>query len=124
MPKCMPIDTNQHNPTKIIDGCQVLKEISTDKKQLLPKMQLCNMAELRKRKWNSQCCATLWKGNLHKVAAPCFCFMYTVQLYKDWGILRMLGCRAVALPRYRAESFLLQLFCVILSSLPFVSFIS
>ena len=32
---------------------------------------------------------------LHKVAAP---FMYIVQLYKDWGILRMLGCPAVALP--------------------------
>ena len=71
----------------------------TDKKQLLPKMQLCNMAELRKRKWNSQCCATLWQGNLHKVAAPYFCFMYIVQLYTaDGGILRMLGCRAVALP--------------------------
>ena len=26
-------------------------------------------------------------------------FIYIVQLYKeDWGILRMLGCRAVALP--------------------------
>ena len=34
---------------------------------------------------------------LHKVAAPFF--MYIVQLYKeDWGILLMLGCRAVALP--------------------------
>ena len=31
MPKCMPIDTNQHNPTKIIDGCQVIIEISTEK---------------------------------------------------------------------------------------------
>ena len=30
MPKCIPIDTNQHNPTKIIDGCQGLKEILTD----------------------------------------------------------------------------------------------
>ena len=28
----MPIDTNQHNPTKIIEGCQVIIEISTDKK--------------------------------------------------------------------------------------------
>ena len=28
-----------------------------------------------------------------------FLFMYIVQLYKeDWEILRMLGCRAVALP--------------------------
>ena len=34
---------------------------------------------------------------LHKVVAPLF--MYIVQLYKeDWGILHMLGCRAVALP--------------------------
>ena len=33
----MPIDTNQHNPTKIIDGCQVLKEISTDKKTAVAK---------------------------------------------------------------------------------------
>ena len=43
--------------------------------------------------------ATLWQGNLHKVATPYFLlFMYIVQLYKeDWTILRMLGCRAVAL---------------------------
>ena len=32
MPKCMTIDTNQHNPTKIIDGCQVITEILADKK--------------------------------------------------------------------------------------------
>ena len=37
MPKCMPIDTNQHNPTKIIDGCQVKMEISTDKKTAVAK---------------------------------------------------------------------------------------
>ena len=30
MPKCLPIDTNEHNPTKIIDGCQGLNEILTD----------------------------------------------------------------------------------------------
>ena len=29
------------------------------------------------------CCATLWQGSLHKVAAPYFYFMYIVQLYKD-----------------------------------------
>ena len=42
----------------------------------------------------------------HLVARDCirwqhliFLFIYIVQLYKeDWGILRMLGCRAVALP--------------------------
>ena len=37
MPKCMPIDTNQHNPTKIIDGCEVIMEISTDKKKTVAK---------------------------------------------------------------------------------------
>ena len=30
----MPIDTNQHNPTKIIDGCQGIIKILADKKQL------------------------------------------------------------------------------------------
>ena len=30
-------DTNQHNPTKIIDGCQVRMEISTDKKTAVAK---------------------------------------------------------------------------------------
>ena len=30
----MPIDINQHNPTKIIDGCKVIIDISTDKKPL------------------------------------------------------------------------------------------
>ena len=30
MPKCIPIDKNQQNPIKIIDGCQGLKEILTD----------------------------------------------------------------------------------------------
>ena len=32
MPKCMPIDTNQHNPTKIIDECQEIMKILADKK--------------------------------------------------------------------------------------------
>ena len=40
------------------------------------------------------------RGVYHKVAAPYFfIIMYIVQLYKeDWTTLRMLGCRAVALP--------------------------
>ena len=37
MPKCMPIDTNQQNPTKIIDGCQVIIEVSTAKKTVVAK---------------------------------------------------------------------------------------
>ena len=32
MPKCMPIDTNQHNPIKIIEGCQEIITILADKK--------------------------------------------------------------------------------------------
>ena len=58
-------------------------------------MQLCNMAELRKKKLNSQ-----HVPPLHKVAAPYFLlFMYMVQLYKeDWTILHMLGCWAIAVP--------------------------
>ena len=32
MPKCMPIYTNQHNPTKIIEECQEIIKILADKK--------------------------------------------------------------------------------------------
>ena len=32
MPKCMPIDTNQHNPSKIIDGYQDIIKTLADKK--------------------------------------------------------------------------------------------
>ena len=32
MPKCMPIDTNQHIPTKITEGCQEIIKILADKK--------------------------------------------------------------------------------------------
>ena len=72
MPKCMTIDTNQHNPTKIIDGCQVITKILADKKTAVAKMQLCNMAEIEKEEVEFPACATLWQGNLHKVAAPYF----------------------------------------------------
>ena len=37
MSKFMPIDTNQHNPTQIIDGRQVIIKISTDKKTAVAK---------------------------------------------------------------------------------------
>ena len=94
MPKCMPISTNQHNPTKIIDGCQVITEILADTKNSCS--QKCSYAiwlKLRKSKWDSQHCATLCQGNLHKVAAHYFLlFMYIFKLYKeDWTILYMLG---------------------------------
>ena len=56
MPKCTPIDTNQVNPTKIIDEWQGIKADFSRFHQLLPKLQLCNMAELKKeRKWNPRC---------------------------------------------------------------------
>ena len=63
-------------------------------------MQLYNMAEIEKDEVEFPACATLWQGNLHKVAAPWFLlFMYMVQLYKeDWTILHMLGCCTIALP--------------------------
>ena len=32
MPECIPIDTNQHNPIKIIEGCQDIIKILADKK--------------------------------------------------------------------------------------------
>ena len=32
MPKCMPIHTSQHTPTKIIDGCQEIIKILVDRK--------------------------------------------------------------------------------------------
>ena len=35
MPKCMPIDTNQYNPTTIIDGCQEIIKILADKKTVV-----------------------------------------------------------------------------------------
>ena len=46
-----------HQSNKIIDGWQVLKGDFSRYKQLLPKMQACIMAELRKRKrkWNPRC---------------------------------------------------------------------
>ena len=34
MPICMPIDINQHNPTKVMDGCQDIMMILADEKQL------------------------------------------------------------------------------------------
>ena len=69
----MSIDTNQHNPTKIIDGCQVIIDILADKKNSCSqKMQLCNMAEIEKEEVEFPACATLWQGNLHKVASPYF----------------------------------------------------
>ena len=99
MSKCMPIDTNQHNPTKIIDGCQVIIKILADKKQLLPKMRYTIWLKLRKRKRNSQHVPPCGKGiYMRWQHLIFFLFMYMVQLYKDWEILHMLGCRAVALP--------------------------
>ena len=35
-------------------------------------MQLCNMVEIEKKEVEFPACATLWQGNLHKVAVPYF----------------------------------------------------
>ena len=58
------------------------------------------MGEIEKEKVEFPACATLWQGNLHRVAAPYFLlFMYMIQLYKeDWPILHMLGFQAIAFP--------------------------
>ena len=62
-------------------------------------MQLCNMAEIEKEEVEFPAFAALWQGNCIRWQHPIFLFIYIDQLYKeDWGILRMLGCRAVALP--------------------------
>ena len=73
MPICTPLDTNQVNTTKIIDGWQVIKGAFSRFNQLWPKMQLCNMAELRKRKrkWNPRSHLVAEEINT-KVAAPYF----------------------------------------------------
>ena len=50
MPKCTPIDRNQVNAIKIIDEQQGRKVHFSRFNKLLPKIWLCDMAELRKRK--------------------------------------------------------------------------
>ena len=73
------------------------------------------MAEIEKEEVEFLACATLWQGNLHKVAAPYFLlFMYMVQLYKeDWTILHMLGCWAIALPSTKQIA---NLYCLLSTS--------
>ena len=68
-------------------------------KQLWPKMQLCKMAELRKRKWNLWCNLVAGEFSIRWQHLISFIIMYMVQLYKeDWIVLCMLGCWAIALP--------------------------
>ena len=96
----MTIDTNQHNPTKLIDGHQVGTKILVDKKNSCS--QKCSYAiwlKLRKRKWNSKHVPPCGKGIYIRWQHCIFLFMYLVQLYKeDWTILHMLDCWAIALP--------------------------
>ena len=58
------------------------------------------MAEIEKEEVEFPACATLWQGGIYiRWQHLILFFIYIVQLYKeDWGILRMLGCWAVALP--------------------------
>ena len=53
MHKCTPIDRNQVNLTKIIDGWQGIKVDFSRFNQLLQKVHLCTIVKLRK--WNSRC---------------------------------------------------------------------
>ena len=62
-------------------------------------MQLCNMAEIQKEEVEFPACATLWQGNLHKVAAPYFFYLCTWFSYiKKIGQSCICICWAVALP--------------------------
>ena len=68
IPKCIPIDTHQLNPTKIIDGCQVLRVGINRYKQLIPK---CSYAKwLNSERGSRILHATLCQRSLTKVAAP------------------------------------------------------
>ena len=62
VPKYMPIDTNQHNPTKIIDGCQIRMEISMDKKTAVAKNEAMQNGSIEKEEMEFPACATLWQG--------------------------------------------------------------
>ena len=68
-------------------------------------MQLCNMAETEKEEVAFPACATLWQGNLHKVAAPYFLsFIYIVQLYEEDWVIAYVGLSGRSSPQYRADS--------------------
>ena len=75
-------------------------------------MQLCNMAEIEKEEVEFPACATLWQGNLHKVAAAYFLsFIYIVQLYKeDWVNHAYVGLSGRSSPQYRADSYYIAYF--------------
>ena len=84
MSKCIPIDTNQVNPTKIIDGWQVLKVDISRNQQLLPQMQLCKMAELiEEEEVESLVPSCAREFNIRWQQLILFWFMYIVQLYKE-----------------------------------------
>ena len=82
MPKCIHIDTNQCNPTKIIDGYQRLKEILTDK-TAVTKISAKQHSQIGKEEVESPvppCGRVVY----HKVAASYFfIIMYIVQLHKE-----------------------------------------
>ena len=59
----MTIDTNQHNTTKIIDGCQEIIKILADKKNSCsPKCSYAIWAEIEKEEMEFPASATLWQG--------------------------------------------------------------
>ena len=97
MHKCIHIDTKQHNPTKIIDGCQGLKEILTDITAVV-KIAAMQHGWIEKGEVESPM-PSCGRGVSYKVAAPYFSIiMYIFQLCtEDWTILPMLGCQAIAL---------------------------
>ena len=58
----MPIDTKQHTPTKIIDGCQEIIKILTDKKTAVAQHAAMQYGFIEKEEVEFPASATLWQG--------------------------------------------------------------
>ena len=77
MPKCMPIDTNQHNPTKIINGCQDIIKILADKKTAVGQNAAMQYGWNWARESGITSMCHLVARELHKVAAPFFIYVHS-----------------------------------------------
>ena len=76
----MLIDTNQHNTTTIIDGCQVLKEISTDGKAAVDKNAAMQYGSIQKE----------------EVEFPVLCHLVAREFYIMWQHLIFVLCTYVS----------------------------
>ena len=102
--KCIPIDTNQHNPTKIIDGCQELKEILADINSCDQNCSYAKWLNWERGKWNPWCHLVAGEFSIRwqHLISYSFTIMYVVQLYKE--DLAYVGLSGRNSPQYRANS--------------------